>query len=191
MLTRDEMERSEDPLGLRHPFAELLHRSRHCKPVIACVHGYALGMALGFVLDCDLVVAEEGTRFQVTETSRGLGGYRHWARMRARGAGMFADEVCLTGRFFTAEEALAAGLLTSVATTSHGLDAARDLAREIVRNPPLSVRETVRVRRWHTSHLTREVAFQTDPVKLHLTEDFEEAVRAFAEKRPPRPFKAR
>jgi enoyl-CoA hydratase/carnithine racemase len=104
---------------------------------------------------------------------------------------MFADDVCLTGRFFTAEEAFAAGLLTRVAPTSHGLDAARDLAREIVRNPPLSVRETVRVRRWHTSRLTREVAFQTDAAKLHLTEDFEEAVRAFAEKRPPRPFKAR
>ena len=191
MTTRAEMEKSRDPLGLAHPFAELLHRSRNWKPVIAAVHGYALGMSLGLMLDCDLSVCEETARLQVTETPRGLGGYRHWALMKARGAGMFADEVCLTGRMFTGAEAHGAGLVTAIAPAGTVREAARALAQSIAVNPPLSVRETVRVRRWHMHKMTREIAHQTENTRLHLTEDFEEAVRAFAEKRAPGPFKAR
>jgi len=191
MASRIALEASRDPMGLAHPFAELLHRCRNWKPVIASVHGYALGMALGLILDCDLSVCEQGAFLQVTETPRGLGGYRHWALMKARGAGMLADEVCLTGRRFSAEEALAADLVTRLAAPGQGRALALALAREIAANPPLGVRETVRIRRWNTSRLTREIAFQTEGARLHLTEDFEEAVRAYAEKRPPRPFKAR
>lgn len=191
MASREELERSRDPMGLAHPFAELLHRCRNWKPVIAAVHGNVLGMALGLVLDSDLIVAEEGARLQVTETPRGLGGYRHWALMKARGASMFADEVCLTGRPFSAEEAHAAGLVTRLAPKGELRPTALSLAREIAANPPLSVRDTVRIRRWHVNRLTREIAFQAEPSRLHLTEDFAEAVRAFAEKRKPGPFKAR
>jgi enoyl-CoA hydratase/carnithine racemase len=179
-------------MGLGTPLAELTTKVVNWKPVVAAVHGYALGMALGLVLECDLIVAEEGTQFQVTETARGLGGYRHWARLRARGAAAaFADEVCLTGRMFSAEEALTAGVLARLAPKGNGLEAALELAAAIARNPPLSVRETVRIRRWHVNELVRAVSFQTAPVRLELTEDFAEAVKAFAEKRPPGPFKAR
>jgi enoyl-CoA hydratase/carnithine racemase len=191
MRTREELERSVDPMGLGTPFANLLTHAVNWKPVIAAVHGYALGLALGLILECDLIIAEERTQFQVTETSRGLGGYRHWARLKARGAAAFADEVSLTGRTFVAEEAFAAGVLTRVVPEGKVMEAALDLAAALVKNPPLSVRETVRIRRWHVNHLVREVAFQTESTKLHLTEDFAEAVRAFAEKRQPGPFKAR
>jgi hypothetical protein len=37
------------------------------------------GLALGIVLECDLIVAAAGTKFRVTETSRGLGGAKYWA----------------------------------------------------------------------------------------------------------------
>ena len=191
MASREELEKSRDPMGLGHPFAELLHRCRNWKPVIAAAHGNTLGMALGLVLDCDLIVAEEGARFQVTETPRGLGGYRHWALMKARGLATFAEDVCLTGRPFFAEEAHQAGLVTRLAPKGELRSTANALARELAANPPLSVRETVRIRRWHASRLTREIAFQAEPSRLHLTEDFAEAVRAFAEKRPAGPFKAR
>jgi enoyl-CoA hydratase/carnithine racemase len=191
MRTREELERSVDPMGIGTVFSRLLAETINWKPVIACVHGYAFGMALGLVLECDLIVAEEGTQLQVTETSRGLGGYRHWARLKARGAAAFSDEVSLTGRVFTAEEALAAGVINRIAPKDAGIGTARELATALAQNPPLSVRETVRIRRWHTNRLVREIAFQTEPVKLHLTEDFAEAVQAFAEKRAPRRFKAR
>jgi enoyl-CoA hydratase/carnithine racemase len=62
---------------------------------------------------------------------------------------------------------------------------------EVVKNPPLSVRATVRSRRWYMDQLEREVTMQTAPLKLYLTEDFQEAARAFAEKRQPGPFKGR
>jgi enoyl-CoA hydratase/carnithine racemase len=188
---REALERSRDPMGRGHPFAELLRRSDNWKPVVAAVHGYALGMALGLVLECDLIVAEEGTSFQVTETPRGLGGYRHWALLKARGATSFAEEVCLTGRFFSAEEAKAAGIVSHVAPKGELRSVALQLATAIAANPPLGVRETVRIRRWHLSRLAEEVAFQTEHLKLELTEDFAEAARAFAEKRKPGPFKGR
>jgi enoyl-CoA hydratase/carnithine racemase len=59
------------------------------------------------------------------------------------------------------------------------------------KNPPLSVRATVRSRRWYMDQLEREVTMQTASSKLYLTEDFQEAARAFAEKRQPGPFKGR
>ena len=62
---------------------------------------------------------------------------------------------------------------------------------EVVKNPPLSVRATVRSRRWYMDQLEREVTMQTAPLELYLTEDFQEAARAFAEKRQPGPFKGR
>lgn len=63
------------------------------------------------------------------------------------------------------------------------------MARAIAANPPLSVRSTVRTRRWYMDQAEREAYLQTNPLKLHLTEDFRESARAFAEKRKPGPFK--
>lgn len=168
-----------------------LTESVNFKPVIAAVHGFALGMALGLALECELVVADETARFQVTEVGRGLGGTRYVALMRYRGAGTFADEVGLTGRFFTGAEAAAAGLINAVVPAGEHLDEARRLAAEIAKNPPLSARATVRLRRWEIDQVKRACNFVMAPLKLHLTEDFHESARAFAEKRPAGPFKGR
>lgn len=174
-------------MSVGHPFFELFSHSANNKPVIAAIHGNVLGLGLGLALDCDLIVSDAEARLQVTETVRGLGGYRHWALMKARGCGAFADDVCLTGRPFTAAEAREAGLFSRVAEAGTAAEFALEMTIAAV--PP--VRETARIRRWHFMKLTREVAFQAEPSRLHLTEDFAEAVRAFAEKRPAGPFKAR
>jgi enoyl-CoA hydratase/carnithine racemase len=191
LRSREEFEALGGPQGWGANSADLFSRAVNWKPVIAAPHGYAMGMALGIVFESDLVVAAAGTRFQITETPRGLGGARYWALLNFRGAGTFATEVALTGRFFTAEEALAAGLVNRVAPEGRHLEAARELALEVAKNPPLSVRATVRTRRWYLDQLLREVMMQTAPLKLYLTEDFREAARAFAEKRQPGPFKGR
>jgi enoyl-CoA hydratase/carnithine racemase len=68
---------------------------------------------------------------------------------------------------------------------------ARELAVEVITNPPLSVRSTVRMRRYYMDRLSREVMFMGAPEKLYLSEDFGEAARAFAEKRKPAKFKGR
>ncbi len=184
---REEFLEHGGPQGWGANSADLLTRSVNWKPVIAAPHGYAMGLALGIVLECDLIVAEAGTRFQITETSRGLGGSKYWALLNFRGAAAFAAEVALTGRFFTAEEAHTAGIINRVAPAGGHLEAARELAAEVAKNPPLSVR----TRRWYMDQIGREVAMQTAPLKLYLTEDFHEAARAFAEKRKPGPFRGR
>src|SRR5205814_656464 len=111
--------------------------------------------------------------FQVTETSRGLAASRYWALLAYRGLRSFATEVTLTGRFFTAEEALAAGVIDRVAPEGTQREEAHALARQIAANPPLSVRATVRTRRWYMDQAEREAYLQTNPLKLHLTEDFQ------------------
>src|SRR5690606_33370783 len=115
-------------------------RSVNWKPVIGAPHGYAIGMGLGLILECDLVVAEAGARFQVTETRRGLPGARYWALLNFAGGGMFANEVAMTGRFFTAEEGKQHNIFTRVAETGKHLEVARELAQAVIDNPPLGVR---------------------------------------------------
>lgn len=189
LRSREEFLRLGGPQGRGTHSSDLLTKAVNWKPVIAAAHGYVLGLSVGIVLECDLVVAEEGTKFQVTETSRGLGAGKYWALMHYRGGGAFTMEAALTGRFFTAEEAFKANLINRVAAKGRYLDVARDLARDVIKNPPLSVRSTVRMRRWYMDRLSREVMFQTAPERLYLTEDFQEAARAFTEKRKPKPFK--
>jgi enoyl-CoA hydratase/carnithine racemase len=188
---REEFLEHGGPQGWGANSGDLLTRSVNWKPVIAAPHGYAMGLALGIVLECDLIVAAAGTKFQVTETSRGLGGAKYWALLNFRGAAAFATEVTLTGRFFTAEEALAAGVIDRVAPRGTYMEVARELAAAVAKNPPLGVRSTVRARRWYLEQLSREVLLQVNLAKLHLTEDFAESARAFTEKRPPGPFKGR
>jgi len=78
-----------------------------------------------------------------------------------------------------------------VAAKGQYLQVARGLADEVLKNPPLSVRSTVRMRRYYMDRLSREVMFMGAPEKLYLSEDFGEAARAFAEKRKPKAFKGR
>jgi len=191
LRSREEFERLGGPQGWGTNSADLLTRSVNWKPVIAAAHGYVLGLSVGIVLECDLIVAEEGTRFQITETSRGLGAGKYWALMHYRGGGAFTMEAALTGRFFTAEEAFKANLINRVAPKGKYLEVARELAEEVLKNPPLSVRSTVRMRRYFMDRLGREAMFMAAPEKLYLSEDFQEAARAFAEKRKPNRFKGR
>ena len=191
LRSREEFERLGGPQGFGAHSGDLLTRSVNWKPVIAAAHGYVLGLAVGIVLECDLIVAEAGTRFQITETPRGLGGAKYWGMLDFRGAGAFGMEVALTGRFFTAEEALAANVINRVAPEGKLMDVAMELARAVTKNPPLSVRSTVRTRRWYMDQIGREILFQTAPQKLYLSEDFQEAARAFTEKRAPGKFKGR
>ncbi len=99
--------------------------------------------------------------------------------------------MALTGRSFSAEEAFENGLINRLAPKGTYLDVAYELAREVDANPPLSVRATVRARRWYLAQVLKEAEMMTTPYKLYLSEDFNEAARAFVEKRQPGPFKAR
>jgi enoyl-CoA hydratase/carnithine racemase len=158
LRSREEFERLGGPQGHGANAADLLFQTVHFKPVVAAVHGYVLGLGLGIALDCDLIVAEVGTQFQLTETSRGLGAAKQWAQFLFR-ARAFGDEVALTGRYFSAEEALVANVINRVAPKDKFLDVARSLAQTVTANPPLSVEATVRTRRWFLDRYAKEAAF--------------------------------
>lgn len=162
------------------------------KPIISAVHGYVMGMGVGLALGCDLVVAAGTTRFHITETGRGLNASPLWSLLRFRSSNVFVDELVLTGRMFTGEEAHRAGLINRAVDEGTHLSAAEDLARQILKNPPLAVRAGVRTRRMYQQEAQRMSFLLTDPIPaLHLTRDFQEAARAFVEKRPPRKFEGR
>ena len=160
------------------------------KPVIAAVHGYALGLGYSLSQSCDLVVAAEGTRFQIREVQRGLGGAQHWVATWFWTGSRFANEVALTGRMFTAEEALQHGMVNRVVPRAELLPAAEALAGQIIENPPLAVRANVRVMRWFVNEMQRQSRLYTQGRGLHLTEDFRESAAAFVAKRKPS-FKGR
>lgn len=171
---------------------DLYYDQVNFKPVIAAVHGYALGAGLGLALRADVLIAEKTAKFQVTEIPRGLGGSGLWAMLRFRGLTSFADEIAMTGREFTGEEGAAKGVVNIATAPGEHLAAAEEYAVGLKKNPPLSVRTTVRARRWQMEQIDREVQVLSEPrPSLHLTEDFKEAVSAWAEKRPAAPYKGR
>jgi enoyl-CoA hydratase/carnithine racemase len=97
--------------------------------------------------------------------------------------------VTLTGRFFTAEEALAAGIINRVAPEGRHLEVAYELAAEVAKNPPLSVRATVRSPPLvYGSARARGLQCRPASLKLYLTEDFQEAARGVRRKTPARTF---
>jgi enoyl-CoA hydratase/carnithine racemase len=157
LRSREEFEKYGGPQAFGAHASDLLTKSVNWKPVIAATHGYVLGLALGIVFECDLVVAEEGTPFQSTETSRGLGASRYWGLLNHCGGGAFATEIALTGRFFTAEACLQANLINRIAPQGKLFEVAHELAAQVCANPPLSVRATVRTRRWYMERLSREI----------------------------------
>ena len=188
----EDLKKTGGPSAQDAKGTDIFIRSVNWKPVVAAVHGYVLGLGIGLALDCELVVAEAGTKFQITETPRGLSGSGKYMNLLAyRGLGGFATEVTLTGRYFTAEEALAAGVIDRVAPAGKHIEVARELAAAINSNPPLAVRASVMQRRWQIEDNRREALRYQGLNKLYLTEDFAEATRAFVEKRKAKGFKAR
>jgi len=191
LRSREEFLKLGGPQGRGSNSGDLFIKSVNWKPIITAPHGYVLGLAFGIILESDLIVAEEGTRIQLTETSRGLGGSKYWRLMQYRGGSTLSTEIALTGRFFTAEEGHNAGIIDRVAPKGKHLEAALELAQQINNNPPLSVRATVRTRRLEMERIGREAQSQLNALKLFLTEDFFEAAKAFTEKRKPNEFKGR
>jgi enoyl-CoA hydratase/carnithine racemase len=119
-------------------------QSTSWKPVIAAVHGYCLGHALGTALYCDHLVAANDAVFEVTEIKLGLPTAHFIPRL---GAPAFAIDVAMTGRRFTAIEASAAGIVTRLVDERAHLAAAEELARQLLQHPQWAVRQNVRVRR--------------------------------------------
>jgi len=110
-------------------------------PTIAAVRGFALGGGCELAMACDLRVAGEGAKFGQPEVALGIipaaGGTQRLPRLVGLGR---AKELVLTGRVIDAAEAHRIGLVNHVVPDADVLDAAKRLAREILKQGSLAVR---------------------------------------------------
>ena len=157
-------------------------------PVIARVNGHAAGGGFEMVLGCDIVLAAEQATFSLPEARVGRlpldGGMTLLQRQIPFRAAM---GIMLTGRRVPATEALALGIVNEVVPRA-GLDEAVDRwLKDILSCAPLSVRAIKQVVR-QTAHLSASEAQATRLpalVEALVSEDSEEGVKAFVEKRKP------
>jgi enoyl-CoA hydratase/carnithine racemase len=176
---------------LRNPVHSPVHILDRCyKPIIAAVNGYAIGGGLELALHCDLIVAAASARFGFPEARRGLladaGGV---LKLPRRIPYHLAMGMLLTGKLFSAREALAMGLVNEVADDEPVMATAERWAAEILACGPLAVQAAKQVA-LHTiespiSQAQCQLEDLTAVRRLRLSEDYAEGPRAFAEKRKP------
>ena len=163
--------------------------ARLSRPVIAAINGDAFSAGLELALACDVRLACTEARFALPETSQGAipwgGGTQRLPRIVGRARAL---EMILTAEPIDAQEALRIGLVSAVAPRGELLAQAEALAGRIAARGPIAVRYAKEaVSRGLDMTLEQALRFETDlTVILQTTEDREEGVRAFLEKRTPR-----
>lgn len=172
-------------------FAGLTEFRNLRKPVVAAVNGAAFGGGVELMLAAHLVVASETARFALPEVKLGLlpdaGGLTRLPSFLPRA---LALELLVTGREFTAAEALRWGLINRTAAPGAVLDVALQLAQDLTRSAPLAVAAALQAveltrgmsDRQAFAHIRNEVP---GVALLSHTDDAAEGIRAFAEARTP------
>ncbi|MGH2601088.1 MAG: enoyl-CoA hydratase/isomerase family protein [Dehalococcoidia bacterium] len=156
------------------------------QPVLAAVNGPAHGAGLELALAADLRISSSSATFLLAggESVPLAGGLTRLSRAIGRGA---ATWMALTGERLTAEQALAAGLVSAVLPMAELLPEAERLTAVIASRGPIAMRFAKEALR-HGPDLTlaQALRYETDlTVILQTTADRAEGVAAFAEKRPP------
>jgi enoyl-CoA hydratase/carnithine racemase len=137
------------------------------KPLIAAVEGVAVGIGTTFLLHCDLAVASENTRFRLPFANLGVCPEGGSSALLPRAAGAkAANELLLTGRFFSAEEALKFGLINRITPNGSSLSDAMEYAEAIAKQPLPSILATKSILRKNQAlDMTKVVS---DELKLFL-----------------------
>ena len=155
-------------------------------PVIAAIHGAAVGLGLQLALGADIRIAAADARMGAFEIRWGLAPDSAGTQLLPALVGADrAMELCTTGRAVSGEQALGYGLVTSLATDPRA--AARDLARDIAARNPDAVRSIVRLLRMGAPPLSQPalVAERTEMVANIGSPNQREAVAAAREGRLP------
>jgi enoyl-CoA hydratase/carnithine racemase len=158
-------------------------------PTIAAVRGFALAGGAELAIACDLRVAAEDATFGFPEVKIGIfpgaGGALRLPHIVGSGA---ARDLLFTGRRLTAEDAFRMRLVDRLVPAESVVEAAVELAASIAANAPLAVRAAKRA--LEASHGTRfdEARRAVNELRAALdsTDDYEEGLAAFAERRLPR-----
>jgi enoyl-CoA hydratase len=158
-------------------------------PVIAAVEGHAHGGGCELALMCDWIVASRSAQFSLPEVRRGImpGGGGVQNLVRAAGHGR-AKQLLLTARRFSAEEAALWGVVTTLAGPGEALAAALLEAREVALAAPLAA-HYAKVAATRGGEVDFHTAYTLDIAAYNVlvsSQDRQEGVRAFNEKRPPR-----
>jgi len=158
------------------------------KPIIAAVNGFALGGGCELALHCDIIVAGEGAKFGLPEVKVGIMPGAGGTQRLLRAAGKFqAMRYLLTGDMIPALTAREMGLVSEVVPDGEVLGHALKIAGKIAALPPLSVdaiKEVVNLGAdapLEVALILERKAFQL----LFATEDRDEGISAFLEKRKP------
>lgn len=159
------------------------------KPTVAAINGYCFGAGLEFAMGCTIRVASENAQLAQPEISLGQipgsGGTQRLSRFVGLG---WAMQMVLTGQRIDAQKALSIGLVTEVLPLADLLPRAKELARELGAQAPMAFaagRDAV-LRSMETDLLTG-IDYERKLYAICMaTEDSREALRAYAEKRPPR-----
>lgn len=158
------------------------------KPLVAAVHGAALGGGMGLVANAHVVVASEEATFGLTEIRIGLWPFTIYRAVKAAMGDRRVLELSLTGRIFGAEEAQAWGLVHHVVPAPELERTAARVASGLAELSPEAISlglEFVQQTREAGWSAAGEAA-RRFRARAFESADFGEGVRAFREKRAPR-----
>ena len=157
-------------------------------PVIAAVNGAAYAGGMELSLCCDFIYAAEGARFALTEVTLGIMPGAGGTQNLPRAVGVRrAKEILLTGKPFTAQQALEWGMVNRLCKPDTLLAEALDTAATIAGNAPISTRQIKQsVNYGQNMDLQSGMMFEIEAYnRMVPTEDRREGIRAFNEKRKP------
>jgi 2-(1,2-epoxy-1,2-dihydrophenyl)acetyl-CoA isomerase len=158
------------------------------KPVVACVHGAAVGIGCSLALACDLVLAAESAFFGLAFVNIGLmpdGGSTLFVPTAAGKARAF--QMAMLGERVPARQALEWGLVNFVHPDEHIQDEANVLVEKLANGPTRSYAGTKEaLNRMLYPNMDDQLALEADlQHQLARSKDFVEGVGAFVEKREP------
>lgn len=158
------------------------------KPVIAALNGYALGGGMEVAMSCDLRIASENARMGQTEVNIGLipgwGGTQRLTRLVGRGK---AKELIYTGKMIDAKTAEQLGIINMVVPADKFRETVRQFATELASKAPIAVKVAKAViDNGADIGLESALALEREGFGVVAsTEDLQEGVKAFTEKRKP------
>jgi len=158
------------------------------KPVIAMVNGFALGGGCEIALACDFIIAAENAELGLPEINRGLlPGWGGTQRLPRRIGLARAKWMILSGETVSGAEALQIGLADRVVSREALDRTVTEIAAKLAGKPPLSlkkIKETLN--KGIDGDLQRGLKLEQEALAFLLqTEDFQEGIAAFMEKRAP------
>lgn len=182
-----EFKTKEDALGYEERLDKSIGRLFHLKkPVIAMLQGDAVGGGLFMAISCDLRIAAPHVRFGVP-VARTLGNFpqpSNYSRLVAAIGIVRARNLVLTARLMKADEALAVGLVDEVVPMDQLEARVMEQAQRMAKHAPLTMAAIKEAARRQTEAYAIPESEEL-LLSCYLSQDFQEGVRAFLDKRPP------